>query len=169
MQNSVCYEKDFFNDEKNYFISKSIRLPDCIIRASSLDHMDRFLENYSYPFSDTKLESKSGCYFFFDSYRLNGDVVDFASLYVGKSKQLNKRLYRHWATRDNEIDRYVNSIIFGEKDFEIDLGYIGDYYMGKLVPSCDIKIAVWLEDNLRELMFLEHELIFRLRPMFNRA
>lgn len=167
MENSICYENDFSVDEKEYFSSKSMRLPDCLIRSNSLDHMDRFLDNFSYPFPDKKLQSNIGCYFFFDSYRLNGDVIDFASLYVGKSEQLNKRLYRHWAIRDNHIDQYTQSVLFGDEDFEVDLDHVGEHYLGKLVPSCDIKMAVWLEDDLRELMFLEHELIYKLRPMFN--
>ncbi|MCL1120307.1 hypothetical protein N7V09_17985 [Shewanella seohaensis] len=169
MENSVCYQEEFFEDEKDYFLSKLVKLPDCFIRASSLDHMDRFLEIFSYPFSGEKLRSNIGCYFFFDSYRLDGDVVDFAPLYVGKTKQLNKRLYRHWKTSGNHIDKYSEDVLFQDGEYEIDLGYIGEYHLGKLIPSFDIKIAIWLENDLRELMFLEHELIYKLRPMFNKA
>ena len=153
-----------FADEKKYFLSKSVRLPELLIRASSLDHVDRFMEGHSYPFSDDQLKSNKGCYFFFDSYRLDGDVVDFASLYVGRTSQFNKRLYCHWKADDKFIEEYSNSVLFGDTDFDVDLGVIGT-----LKPSWDIKIAVWFESDERERMFLEHELIYKLRPMFNKT
>ncbi|MFB2648764.1 hypothetical protein [Shewanella mangrovisoli] len=169
MENSVWYQEEFFEDEKDYFLSKLVKLPDCFIRASSLDHMDRSLENFFYPFCDEKLRSNIGCYFFFDSYRFCGDVVGFAALYVGKTKKLNKRLYRHWNTCDNPIDKYSDDVLFQKGEYDIDLESIGKFHFGKLIPSFDIKIAIWLENDLRELMFLEHELIYKLRPMFNKA
>lgn len=169
MKSSVCYPDDFYEDEKDYFDSKSVTTPDCLIRGSSLDHVDRFIENYSYPFSEIMLKPNKGCYFFFDSYSFEGDVVDFAPLYVGKSTQLNKRPYRHWSSQKNDINKYIQSIIFNTGEFSINLGSDVDENTDKLVPTGDIKVAVWLESNEQELMFFEHELIYKLRPMFNKA
>ncbi|MGR6831607.1 hypothetical protein [Aliivibrio wodanis] len=167
MENSVYFKGDYFSDEKEYFISKYIRLPDCIIQAASLGKMDRFLDNLKYPFTD--LKSRIGCYLFFDNYRFEGDVVDFSPLYVGKSRQLNIRLYRHWATSGNHIDIYADTILHDNDDYEVNLNDFDKSSLDKLVPSLDIKVAVWFENDLRELMFLEHELIYKFRPMFNKA
>jgi hypothetical protein len=88
---------------------------------------------------------------------------------VGKSQQLHRRLYRHWATQDNQIDNYTQSILFGEDEYDIELGFIGSHHLGTLEPSCEIQVAIWLEPNERELMFLEHELIYKFRPILNKG
>jgi hypothetical protein len=101
--------------------------------------------------------------FFFDSLRLDDDAVDFYTLYIVKTEKFNKRLYNHWQSDNKFINEYWDGVAFDDGKFDIDNG-IFDI----LKSSIDIKIAVWFESDEREQMFLEHELIYKLRPILNK-
>jgi len=137
--------------------------PDLVIETNSLDPAARDWENLEYPFKNIPVEKRKGCYLFFDSFGDN-EKKEIIPIYAGKSENLSKRLYSHWSSNTNNLERFNEE----SNDFE---GMSSDLYefTGCQFPDGKSKVAIWLIKDNRARMLYEHKIIGILQPLYNRG
>ena len=157
--------KDFEDIEVAFFEGHDIPTPERVIQLLTIKPQEA---------SDagTKLNTafllKPGCYLIFDTYE-NLSPMKVIPLYVGKANNLERRLREHWGSRENFVDEYLESISEEDPELmqsdatEVD---VPDY---KKLPVGFIRFTYWFEEDDKERMYLEHELIYKCRPVYNRA
>lgn len=89
-------------------------------------------------------------------------------LYVGKTGKFERRLSELWLYRTGIVDTFFDDMA-NEKLLRTDISLADVRYQCDLAPSGLLWIAMWREDDDRERMFLEHELIFKTRPLYNKG
>ncbi|MAX53239.1 MAG: hypothetical protein CMH22_14780 [Methylophaga sp.] len=148
-----------------YFINKDILEPDGVIFGEDLDAAARKETNEPYPFTDDA--NRAGCYLIFDQIEPpNGKSIN--PIYAGRSNNLSKRLRTHWCEdRDNIISLYQTEL---EKN-TFAKEYLNEYLydvseIERSAPTC---FAVWFLGFERERMLFEHELIYKCKPLMNKA
>lgn len=158
---------EFEDFELEFFTENHIANPKRIIVSTALDAMARREDSHGY-YLDSDLLAPGGCYLFFDSYQ-SDKKSELLPLYVGRSNCLKNRLYKHWRNTENFIDEYQEKIFSNDPQF---LRTDAELLVRNATEAYPIGIpwvAFWYEDVERERMFLEHELIFKCRPVFNRT
>ena len=116
---------------------------------------------------DIKLLQCGGCYLFFDSWQFVEPSV-LLPLYAGRASNLLNRLGNHWGPTENFIDTYQKAVMERKEEFkrkDVTLSAKENY---KLFPTGLSWVAFWQENDARERMFFEHQLIYKCRPMYNR-
>ena len=158
-------QKHFEDIEISFFEESDISMPERIIQLLAVKPQDAMDTGNQL---DTVFLQKGGCYLIFDSYEHLAKKRVFP-LYVGKANNIERRLREHWGSRDNFIDQHLESICDENRALmqpeEIDTD-VPDY---KKLPVGFIRFAYWFQSDSRERMLLEHELIYKCRPHYNRA
>jgi hypothetical protein len=148
-----------------YFEELELLEPDGLVVGEDLDRAARIQTKESYPFRG--LSILAGCYLIFDQLEFRYSTT-LNPIYAGRSGNLSSRLREHWCLdRNNVISAYhfeflkSGKIRFEERD---DDGSI--VIVEPTAPTC---FAIWLIDDERERMLFEHELIYKCRPLINKA
>lgn len=149
----------------SYFQEKDIFDPDGIIIGEDLDVHARKETGEAYPFDEEF--SGAGCYLIFDRVEPpTGESIN--SIYAGRSSDLSKRLRTHWCEdRNNIISSYHAECEQGKYAQRKLDGY--SYDVLSVEPGAPTCFAIWLLDQERERMLFEHELIYKCKPLMNKA
>jgi len=156
--------QDFEDFESDFFCAKDIRAPNRIVLSSALDPYER---KSSLPL-ESDLLTGGGCYLFFDSYQ-SAKRGELLPLYVGRTNDLKSRLFKHWGNTTNFIDEYQDSIFSDDPKFSRTDPDLIDPGKKQAFPTGLAWVAFWYEADERERVFLEHELIFKCRPIYNKT
>lgn len=164
-----CYwnrrESEFEHFETAFFVAKSIKTPERIILGSALDSGARKSDRL---YLEPGLLDRGGCYLFFDSYQ-SPNESELLALYVGRTNKLANRLSVHWSNTENFISEYQDSIARWDEEFVRIEPRLLSADEQTAFPTGLTWVAFWYEDDERERMYLEHELIFKCRPWYNRT
>ena len=155
----------FENFEKEFFIKVSARQPERIILGLAADSGAR--EPHEIKFKRGIFEN-GGCYLYFDSYQ-SSVKSELIPLYVGRTAKLRNRMSQHWTNEPNFLSNYQESIFSEDPKFirdDPDLIHPG---YNAAEPTGIIWLAYWPEQDPQERMYLEHELIFKCRPIYNKS
>ena len=156
---------EFEHFEAAFFMAKAIKNPERIILSSAIDPGAR--KNDGLHLEPDLLE-RGGCYLFFDSYQSSNES-ELLALYVGRTNKLANRLSVHWSNTENFISEYQDSIARWDYAFTRTDPHLLSPDEQQNFPTGLIWVAFWYEDDERERMYLEHELIFKCRPWYNRT
>jgi len=156
---------DYEDFEIRFFDERKSNYPIKILHSTAMDSQCRREERMDI---DRDSLSHVGCYLFFDSYQSSA-YRELLPLYVGKSNKLMSRLSSHWGATKNFVleyqDAWVNKADFLRRQDYVLLGDRYDYAL----PTGTIWVAYWHQNNERDRLFMEHELIYKFRPIYNRA
>lgn len=150
-----------------YFHKREVFEPDGIIIGADLDARAREESEEKYPFGSEYSAVVAGCYLIFDNIDASIDE-SINPIYVGRSRDLKKRLWTHWCEdRNNVLDAYHQACEKGLFIKEVLNEYSYDVLELKSgAPTC---FAIWFFDDERERMLFEHELIYKCKPLMNKA
>lgn len=95
------------------------------------------------------------------------DPCRLLSLYVGRTNSFDRRLSEHWLYKTDVVDKFFDDMQ-GQALMRSDIVRDASIFESNLLPSGILWVAMWREDSERERVFLEHELIFKSRPLYNR-
>lgn len=154
------YECEFFN-------SLAMRHPDLIICPTILDAGSKDWKGMPHVFRTTHRRNWAGCYLMYTGYVASNPCC-LLPLYVGKTDKFDRRLSEHWLYRTDVVDKFFDDMA-DDKLLRTDLSPADVRYRSDLAPSGVLWIAMWKEDDDRERMFLEHELIFKTSPLYNKG
>lgn len=155
--------KGIWKDVDNSFFETSIPLPppDEIIDAVEFDVAHRELAETPHPLQGRM--SEGGCYLYYCYYDW-GEGTKPVYIYAGKSKKFSKRLWTHG--RDKERIEQFFKLYW-------DTGALGWSVLLKsgstalIHPHPIVRIALWFVKDKREMLMLEHGLIYAYRPYMN--
>ena len=171
----MCEEHNFwdrtsnnFDDfEVDFFLKKGIKPPDRILDATIMDPAARADFNGEYPFKSGQCKEISGCYLYYSLYDSNEVEQQLIPLYVGRCQNYGVRLAQHWNQPSGHIELFYDDLFDGkfiQEDVTI------ERHGSKHNPDAVgiVWLALWHEPDKRERMFLEHELIYKARPKYNK-
>lgn len=159
-------EPGTFNEcEQRFFEERDVAPPERIVLLLAIRRSDA--ESMEIEF-DTSPLRRPGCYFIFDTYEYH-HPFEVIPLYVGRAVNLAKRLGQHWGEDENFIDEYQNCILTDDERIKRKGDFENVHLSYELFPVGCIRFAYWPEPDEKERMFLEHELIYKCRPRYNRA
>ena len=162
------YEREYeqFEDfEVSFFQRSDSMFPFKIFHSTTFDRSCRNSESMSIERNDLE---RGGCYLYFDSYQ-NAFHKEIVPLYVGKSDRLFRRLSAHWG----KVKNFVNEDQDAWLRNDLELRKYAQAYLDSgqeyAMPEGTLWVSCWHQDNERERLFLEHELIYKFRPLYNKA
>lgn len=153
------YETEFFN-------GLNLRHPDLIIQATVLDAGQRSWRGSPHVFRSTERRNWGGCYLMYSGY-VASDPCRLLPLYVGRTNSFDRRLSEHWLYRTDVADKFFDDMQ-DKALMRDDIVRDDSMFECNLLPSGILWVAMWRQDCEREIVFLEHELIFKARPLYNR-
>lgn len=154
------YEVEFFNN-------LDMRGPDLIIEATILDAGQRSWWGVPHVFRSTERKEWGGCYLIYSGYVASAPCR-LLPLYVGKTRSFDRRLSQHWLYEASVVNRFFDEMENGKLKRE-DIPESAAIFPSSPLPSGIVWIALWREESERERTFLEHELIFKARPLYNKG
>lgn len=163
MQSPLSTPLGAFSHESHFFVTLTgIRMPDEIFEPIHLDPAAREIEDVEHPLKGCS--NISGCYLIYTFYDW-GEGTSICPIYAGRAKRLSGRLCNHHNDDEGRILRFYEEFV--------DLGHMDISKTLKSGNATNVRpeeltrVAIWIAQDERERMFLEHGLIYTYRPTMN--